>query len=106
MLKSLCAHQLLNVEFKAQVLHLCCFLSFFVIVGVSIKSKVANRVRQTLGGDWASEMLACSETWGEGVALVWIVNVNFYKLGFLGVGDHTVLLPVFPACPGLESLSP
>lgn len=42
---------------------------------------------------------------GEGIALVWIVKVNFYKLSFLGVGGHTVLLPVFPANPGLDSLS-
>lgn len=34
------------------------------------------------------------------IALVWILKVNFYKLYFLGLRDHTVLLPFFfLSCP-------
>lgn len=62
----------------------------------SAKIRVANRVIQTLWDGWASDMQPCSETWEMGIALVWILKVNFYKLGFLG-SDHTVLLPFFPA---------
>lgn len=66
LLKSLYAHQLLNVEFKVQVPHLYCF-KFFMIVEVSIKIRVVNQASQTLGDSWASEMLACSERWGRGL---------------------------------------
>lgn len=51
-------------------------------------------------------MQPCSETWEMGIALVWILKVNFYKLRCLG-SDHTVLLPFFPARLGwIDSLSP
>lgn len=61
LLKSLYAHQLLNVEFKVQVPHLYYSFKFFMIVEVSIKIRVVHQASQTLGDNWASEMLACSE---------------------------------------------
>lgn len=43
------------------------------------------------------------------IALVWILKVNFYKLYFLGLRDHTVLLPFFffflPALGWIDRLS-
>lgn len=65
-LKSLYAHQLLNVEFKvlsSSPLLYC----FFMIVGVSVKIRIAYPVSQTPGDGWASEMLACSERWEKGL---------------------------------------
>lgn len=71
-------------------------------VGVPVKIRVVDQVSQR-----PCEVVGhlkgrpCSERWGMGIALVWILKVNFYKFCFLGL-EHTVLLPFLPAHPGLD----